>query len=109
MERITRFRAGVLLVIFCLIVGFFALKLYDLQIIQTEADTLRAISIVSKCINTCSTIAAGITLARVNNRLAISINNTRLCFAVAIDEVCISICSIVWSIGIPVSQRSTNT
>ena len=39
MERITRFRAGVLLLIFCLIAGFFALKLYDLQIIQTGGNT----------------------------------------------------------------------
>ena len=39
MERITRFRAGVLLLIFCLIAGFFALKLYDLQIIQTDGNT----------------------------------------------------------------------
>ena len=39
MERITRFRAGVLMLIFALIVGFYALKLYDLQIIQTEGST----------------------------------------------------------------------
>ena len=36
MERITRVRAGILLTLFCLIVGFFALKLYDMQIIDTD-------------------------------------------------------------------------
>ncbi len=36
MERMTRFRAGILLALFCVIVGFFALKLYDLQIISTD-------------------------------------------------------------------------
>lgn len=35
MERITRVRAGVLAAIFLLVLGFFAFKLYDLQIIQT--------------------------------------------------------------------------
>lgn len=35
MERITRFRVGIVLLIFCLILGFFALKLYDMQIIET--------------------------------------------------------------------------
>lgn len=39
MERITRFRASILLLIFCLIIGIFAFKLYDLQIIQTEGKT----------------------------------------------------------------------
>ena len=35
MDRITRVRVGIVLTIFCLILGFFALKLYDEQIIQT--------------------------------------------------------------------------
>ncbi len=35
MERITRRRAGIILLVFCLILSFFALKLYDLQIIST--------------------------------------------------------------------------
>lgn len=39
MERITRRRVTVLLVLFCLMIGFFALKLYDLQIVQTGGDT----------------------------------------------------------------------
>ncbi len=39
MERITRFRAGILVLIFCCIIGFFALKLYDLQIIETGGKT----------------------------------------------------------------------
>ena len=39
MERLTRFRAGVLLALFFLLVGYFALRLYDLQIIQTGGQT----------------------------------------------------------------------
>ena len=35
MERITRFRASILLLVFFLIVSFFAFRLYDLQIIET--------------------------------------------------------------------------
>lgn len=35
MERITRFRVGIILTVFCIILGLFALRLYDLQIIQT--------------------------------------------------------------------------
>ncbi len=35
MERITRFRAGVIVLLFALVLGFFAFKLYDLQIIET--------------------------------------------------------------------------
>lgn len=39
MERITRGRMTVLLVVFCLIIGFFALRLYNLQIVETGGDT----------------------------------------------------------------------
>lgn len=39
MERMTRFRATVLLVIFCLIVAFFSVRLYGLQIIETGGKT----------------------------------------------------------------------
>ena len=39
MERITRLRAMILLGIFALILAFFAFKLYDLQIIQTDGNT----------------------------------------------------------------------
>ena len=39
MERITRVRVTLLLTLFCLLLGFFALKLYDVQIIQTGGDT----------------------------------------------------------------------
>ena len=39
MERITRFRAYLLLTIFLLIIGFFAFRLYDLQIIKTGGNT----------------------------------------------------------------------
>lgn len=39
MERITRLRVRVLVVVFSLIVAFFALQLYDLQIIQTGGKT----------------------------------------------------------------------
>lgn len=35
MERITKFRAFVFLLLFCLVLGFFAFRLYDLQIIET--------------------------------------------------------------------------
>ena len=35
MERITRMRIGIILLIFCLILGFFSFKLYDMQIIET--------------------------------------------------------------------------
>ena len=35
MERISRFRAHILLALFVLLLGFFAFKLYDLQIIET--------------------------------------------------------------------------
>ena len=39
MERITQKRVGVLLLIFCLIVGFFGAKLYQMQIISTGGST----------------------------------------------------------------------
>ena len=39
MERVTRFRAGIILLIFCMVVGFFAFKLYRLQIIDTGGST----------------------------------------------------------------------
>ena len=35
MERLTRRRAGTVILLFVLVLGFFALKLYDLQIIET--------------------------------------------------------------------------
>ena len=39
MERITRARVGALLLVFCLIIGFFSFKLYDMQVIDTGGDT----------------------------------------------------------------------
>ncbi len=39
MERITRFRAQILVLILLLVITFFAFKLYDLQIIQTGGST----------------------------------------------------------------------
>lgn len=39
MERITRFRAYLLLALFVILVGLFAFRLYDLQIIQTGGNT----------------------------------------------------------------------
>ncbi|MBE6942124.1 MAG: hypothetical protein E7455_07580 [Ruminococcaceae bacterium] len=39
MERITRLRVTVILTLFGLLIGFFALKLYDLQMIQTGGNT----------------------------------------------------------------------
>ncbi len=39
MERMTRVRAGILLIIFLAIVAVFALRTYDLQIVQTDGST----------------------------------------------------------------------
>lgn len=39
MERITRFRAQILILIFSVVVVFFAFKLYDMQIIETGGST----------------------------------------------------------------------
>ena len=39
MERITRRRALLLLLIVSLVLGFFAFKIYDIQIIQTGGNT----------------------------------------------------------------------
>ena len=39
MERMTRTRVGALLLIFCLIIGFFGFKLYDMQVISTGGST----------------------------------------------------------------------
>ena len=39
MERVTRFRAGMLLAIFAFIMLLYAVKLFDLQIIQTDGNT----------------------------------------------------------------------
>ena len=39
MERITRFRAGVVLAFFCIVLFLFSLKLYDLQIVQSNGQT----------------------------------------------------------------------
>ena len=38
MERITGFRAAVLLLAFLVVVGFFAFKLYDVQIVEAMTD-----------------------------------------------------------------------
>lgn len=35
MERLTRLRAGIVIAAFCVILGIFALKLYDMQVIET--------------------------------------------------------------------------
>ena len=39
MERITSKRIGIILLVFCLIIGFFSFKLYDMQIIETGGKT----------------------------------------------------------------------
>lgn len=39
MERLTRVRGGIVLVVFLVILGLFALRLYDLQIIETDGNT----------------------------------------------------------------------
>lgn len=48
MERISRYRVHILLAIFVLIIGFFAFKLYDEQIIKTGGDTDNSITYVTK-------------------------------------------------------------
>ena len=47
MERINKFRAGVILLIFALIISFFSFRLYDLQIIETGGDTYNATTFTS--------------------------------------------------------------
>ena len=39
MERITRVRAGVVLALFCIILFFFSLKLYDMQVVQSSGSS----------------------------------------------------------------------
>ena len=39
MERVSRFRSRILMLLFVVIVGFLAYTLYDLQIIQTGGNT----------------------------------------------------------------------
>lgn len=39
MERITRYRVGILLLILCVVLGFYAFRLFNVQIIETDGDT----------------------------------------------------------------------
>lgn len=39
MERITRYRVGILLLILCVVLGFYAFRLFNIQIIETDGDT----------------------------------------------------------------------
>ncbi len=50
MERMTRVRAGIFLTLFTVLVFFFALKLYDLQIVQTggEVDNTKTFTTVTR-------------------------------------------------------------
>ena len=50
MERITRMRAGLLLLMVCLIIGFFAFKLYDLQILETggQVDNTKTFTVETR-------------------------------------------------------------
>ena len=50
MERLTRVRAGIFLILFCMLIGFFAIKLYDLQIVQTggEVDNTKYFTTVTR-------------------------------------------------------------
>ena len=48
MERISRLRSRILLVIFALIVGFFAFKLYNEQIIKTDGNTDNSITYITR-------------------------------------------------------------
>ena len=47
MERINKFRAGIILLVFSLVIGFFSFKLYDLQIIETGGNTYNATTFTS--------------------------------------------------------------
>jgi len=48
MERISKFRAGIILLVFAIIVSFFSFKLYDLQIIETGGDTYNETTFTSQ-------------------------------------------------------------
>ena len=48
MERITRFRAYLLLGFFVLIIGIFSFRLYDMQIIETNGNTYNASTFTTK-------------------------------------------------------------
>ena len=50
MERISRLRAGIFLAIFAVIIGFFALRLYDLQIVSTggKVDNTKTFTTVTR-------------------------------------------------------------
>lgn len=50
MERITRLRIGIVLAIFCLVLGFFAFRLYYLQIVQTggQVDNTKTFTIETR-------------------------------------------------------------
>ena len=39
MDRISKFRATLIMLLFFLVVGFFTFKLYDMQIIETDGNT----------------------------------------------------------------------
>ena len=38
MERLTKFRSGILVLIVCLVLGFYSVRLYRLQVVETEGD-----------------------------------------------------------------------
>ena len=50
MERLTRVRAGIFLMLFALIVTFFAIKLYDMQIVQTggQVDNTKTFTTITR-------------------------------------------------------------
>ncbi len=50
MERLTRRRAGIILLVFCLILSVFALRLYDMQIIETggKVDNTKTFAIETR-------------------------------------------------------------
>lgn len=47
MERISKYRAGIILLVFALVISFFSFKLYDLQIIETGGETYNATTFTS--------------------------------------------------------------
>ena len=48
MERVTRFRARIIILLFLLVLGFFSFKLYDLQIVQTDGAVSNSSNFITR-------------------------------------------------------------
>ncbi len=48
MERLTRLRARIIMLLFLLVLGFFAFKLYDLQIVQTDGVVTHSSNFITR-------------------------------------------------------------